>query len=179
MPHLRTRLLLMAATLVSGILAGGIVDRVIVGGPAWRQLGVEAWVQYSRLADLGTGLVAYPVEGIGAALLIVAASVSAYFDPGVSRHVTLPLYAAVALAAAGCCLLPRRRRSCSILPRRKPRPPASARSMNSSCGGFISAAPSTCWRLLLWSGRSPTWAARHAQPGHDRWTLAGETEAMR
>jgi hypothetical protein len=104
MPHLRTRLLLMAATLVSGILAGGIVDRVIVGGPAWRQLGVEAWVQYSRLADLGSGLAAYPVEGIGAALLIVAAAASAYFDRGASRHVTLPLYAAVALSAAGLLL---------------------------------------------------------------------------
>jgi hypothetical protein len=112
MAYLRTRLLLMAATLASGILAGGIIDRVIVGGPAWRQLGVEAWVQYSRLADLGSGLAAYPVEGIGAALLIVAAAVSAYFDRGVSRNVTLPLYGAVALSAAGLLLTAKRRRPC-------------------------------------------------------------------
>jgi hypothetical protein len=33
MPSVRTRLLLTAATLVSGILAGGVADRVVVGGP--------------------------------------------------------------------------------------------------------------------------------------------------
>ena len=37
-PHTRTRLLLVAATIVAGILAGGVVDRVIVGGPAWHEL---------------------------------------------------------------------------------------------------------------------------------------------
>ena len=43
MPSARTRLLLAAATLVCGILAGGVVDRVVVGGPAWHELGSEAW----------------------------------------------------------------------------------------------------------------------------------------
>jgi hypothetical protein len=85
MPQLRTRLLVMAATLVSGMLAGGNIDRVIVGGPAWHELGAEAWVEYSRRADLWTGLVAYPVEGIGATLLIVAAALSNYFDRSARR----------------------------------------------------------------------------------------------
>lgn len=80
MPSARTRLLLAAATLVSGILAGGVVDRVIVGGPAWHELGAGAWAAYSRYADLGNGLVAYPVEAIGGALLIIAGAVSDYFD---------------------------------------------------------------------------------------------------
>jgi hypothetical protein len=46
-------------------------------GPAWRQLGVEAWAQYSRDADLGTGLIAYPIEAIGPTLLIVASTAKA------------------------------------------------------------------------------------------------------
>jgi hypothetical protein len=104
MSHLRTRLLLVAATLVSGILAGGIVDRVIVGGPAWHELGPAAWMQYSRLADLGAGLIAYPVEGIGSALLIIATTLSNHFDGSAPRGVTLPLYLALALSIIGLLL---------------------------------------------------------------------------
>lgn len=63
MPRTRTRFLLLAATVVTGVLAGGVVDRVIVGGPAWHELGTYAWMQYSRRADLGGGLVVYPLEG--------------------------------------------------------------------------------------------------------------------
>ena len=105
MAFTRTRILLAAATFLTGILAGGAVDRVIVGGPAWRELGAEAWAQYSRLADLGTGLVAYPIEGIGSALLIIAAALSNHFDRNAPRSVTLALYAAVALSIAGLLLM--------------------------------------------------------------------------
>lgn len=104
MPSARTQLLLVAATLVSGILAGGIVDRVVVGGPAWHELGAEAWVEYSRHADLGTGLIAYPVEGIGSTLLIIAATLSNYLDRPVQRDVTLFLYFALALSVTGLLL---------------------------------------------------------------------------
>ena len=61
-------------------------------------------MQYSRLADLGTGLVAYPIEGIGSALLIIAAAVSNYFDRNASLAVSLPLYLAVALSIIGLLL---------------------------------------------------------------------------
>jgi hypothetical protein len=104
MSHARTRLLVMAATLVSGVLAGGIVDRVIVGGPAWHELGAEAWLQYSRFADLRTGLVAYPIEGIGSTLLIVAATLSNHFYRDALRGVTLPLYFALGFSIAGLLL---------------------------------------------------------------------------
>jgi hypothetical protein len=104
MPSTRTQLLLVAATLVSGILAGGIVDRVVVGGPAWHELGAEAWLQYSRRADLGNGLVAYPVEGIGVTLLIIAATLSNYFDRRTGRGVALALYCALALSVTGLLL---------------------------------------------------------------------------
>ena len=92
------------ATVLSGVLAAGIIDRVIVGGPAWRELGAAAWAQYSRHADLGTGLVAYPLEGIGATLLILAAALSSYLDRNNGRQVALPLYLAAAFSIAGLLL---------------------------------------------------------------------------
>jgi hypothetical protein len=104
MPSKRTRLLLAAATLVSGLLAGGVVDRVVVGGPAWHALGAEAWAAYSRHADLGYGLVAYPMEAIGGALLIIGAAVSNHFDRSRNSAVPIPLYCAVVFALAGLAL---------------------------------------------------------------------------
>lgn len=76
----------------------------MVGGPAWHALGAEAWAQFSRQADLGSGLVAYPVEGIGATLLILAAALSNYFDRNIRRDVTLFLYFAAAFSIAGLIL---------------------------------------------------------------------------
>jgi hypothetical protein len=104
MASARTRILLFAATLLSGVLAGGAIDRVIVGGPAWRELGAEAWFQYSRHADLGTGLVAYPIEGIGSTLLIIAAVVSNYLDGNLRLRAALPLYGAAVFSVAGLIL---------------------------------------------------------------------------
>ena len=104
MSFTRTQLLVVAATLQSGVLAGGIIDRVIVGGPAWHELGAQAWAQFSRQADLGTGLVAYPVEGIGATLLILAAALSNYFDSNGRRGVSLSLYFAAAFSIASLIL---------------------------------------------------------------------------
>jgi hypothetical protein len=107
MPSARTRLLLAAATLVSGILAGGVVDRVVVGGPAWHELGAEAWAAYSRHADLGNGLVAYPIQAIGGALLIISAAVSKYFDRDAGSITTVPLYCAVVFSLVGLVLTAR------------------------------------------------------------------------
>ncbi len=104
MPSARTRLLLAAAALVSGILAGGVVDRVVVGGPAWHELGAEAWAAYSRHADLGNGLVAYPAEAIGGALLIVSAAVSNYFDREAGFLTTVSLHCAVVFSLVGLVL---------------------------------------------------------------------------
>ena len=104
MPSARTRLLLAAATLVSGILAGGVVDRVVVGAPAWHELGAEAWAAYSRHADLGNGLVAYPLQAIGGALLIISAAVSNYFDRDAGTMTTAPLYCAAVFSLVGLVL---------------------------------------------------------------------------
>ena len=107
MVSLRTQLLLVAATLLTGLLAGGVVDRAIVGGPAWQELGAQAWAQYSRLADLGAGLIAYPIEGIGSTLLTLAATISYYVESTRVRRVTVPLYCAAAFSAAGLVLTTR------------------------------------------------------------------------
>jgi hypothetical protein len=55
-----TRILLIFATLVSGLLAGGNVDRAFVAMPALRQVGAIAWAEFSRHADLGTALSSIP-----------------------------------------------------------------------------------------------------------------------
>lgn len=100
----RTLLVLAAATFVSGTLAGAVIDRAIVGGSAWSELGVESWAQYSRYADLGAGLVLYPLQAIGAAILVVAATVSYHLDRSAPRRAAIPLYAAVAFSAIGLLL---------------------------------------------------------------------------
>jgi hypothetical protein len=84
-----------------GILAGTVVDRALVGGPAWHALGVETWAQFSQRADLGTGLIAYPIEAIGAALLLIAALVSSRSDAYGRGSTTTTLVAAIALSFLG------------------------------------------------------------------------------
>jgi hypothetical protein len=59
---------------------------------------------YSRRADLGAGLVVYPIEGIGAALLTIAAAVTSYLDGNSCRGVALPMYCAAAVSVAGLLL---------------------------------------------------------------------------
>ena len=64
--------LVIIATALDGLLAGASLDQSIKQLPARRRMGVIAFSAYSRAADLGTGLIWYPVLGIGA----VAAYVS-------------------------------------------------------------------------------------------------------
>jgi hypothetical protein len=104
MASIRNQLLLAAATFLTGILPGDLVDRVIVGGPAWHELGAQAWAQYGRLADLGAGLVAYPIGGIGSTLLTLAATVSHLVERANARGLTIPLLCAGAFAVAGLLL---------------------------------------------------------------------------
>ncbi len=104
MSNARTRFLLAAAIFMSGILAGTVVDRALVGGPAWHTLGAEAWAQFSRKADLGFGLIAYPFEAIGATALLVSALVSSLFDHGREGKAMAPLLGAIVLSLLGLAL---------------------------------------------------------------------------
>jgi hypothetical protein len=100
----RTRLFLAAAILFGAVLVGGMADRVIVGIPAWQRLGAAAWAGFSRHADLGTGLIAYPIEGIGTAALSVAAALNHRFDRSANRQGGLWLYISAAAYLAGLIL---------------------------------------------------------------------------
>jgi hypothetical protein len=100
MPRSRTRLLMLAATFLSGILAGSAVDRALVSGPAWHELGAAAWLEYSRRADL----VVYPIEGIGTTLLTLAAVASNHLDGNRRRETVLPLCCAAAFSIVGLLL---------------------------------------------------------------------------
>jgi hypothetical protein len=93
--------LVVAATAVSGLLAGTNIDRLFVQMPAWEQEGVLAWATYRRKADLGNGLVLYPLEAIGGALLTVCAAVAFYFDRTAPRSAAVPIYAALVLVLGG------------------------------------------------------------------------------
>jgi hypothetical protein len=86
--------LVVAATVVGGIFSS-LLDRALVATPAWRHLGVQAWADSSRHADLGGGKIVYPIGGILLWALIFAAAVSHRFDRSAPRATGVPVYLAV------------------------------------------------------------------------------------
>ncbi len=94
-----TTSLAIAAVLAGGLLAGLSVDRTLVALPAWRKVGPEAWAAFSRDADLGNGLVVYPLLGVGAPLLSLGVGGSFALDPGVAAA-GLPILAAALISVA-------------------------------------------------------------------------------
>jgi hypothetical protein len=99
-----TRLLLIAAAFVSGLLAGGNIDRTFVAMPAWQQVGASSWAEFSRHADLGNGLLLYPIEAFGGALLTLGAAASYYFDRIARPSFAIPLCAAIVFSLGGLLL---------------------------------------------------------------------------
>lgn len=75
--------------------------RLVVEMPAWRRVGVVAWAEFSRHADLGNGLLAFPAVAIGAALLSVLALVTYRIGGAEPRSAALPIYAGAVCVAAG------------------------------------------------------------------------------
>ena len=99
---------------MGGLLAGGNVDRAFVAMPAWEQVGPIAWGQFSRQADLGNGLLLYPLEAFGTTLLALAAAISFHFDGVASRKIAPPRYSAALLCIAGSSSRSKPRRSCLV-----------------------------------------------------------------
>src|SRR3954454_17722917 len=99
MPSALALALLITATLVSGLLAGGNIDRAVVAMPAWRRIGPVAWAEFSRRADLANGMLLYPAEAIGGFVLILGALVAALVEGGVLPVAVLPLALAAVLSA--------------------------------------------------------------------------------
>ena len=94
--------LVVAATVVGGLFSS-LLDRALVATPAWRQLGAQAWADYSRDADLGTGDIVYPIGGILLWALVFAAAVSQRLDHSAPRSAGLPIYLA-ALSSIGAII---------------------------------------------------------------------------
>ena len=84
-----TRGLVTAATAFSGVVAGTTIDTGVVKLPAWRRLGAESWADYTR-EELPTSLVWYPILGIGAVLVNVAAAIAVHLNGEVTRSAALP-----------------------------------------------------------------------------------------
>ncbi|HXU73507.1 MAG TPA: hypothetical protein VN947_29515 [Polyangia bacterium] len=95
------RRLLVGAVLLGGLIAGLDMARLGIEMPAWRHVGAVAWAQFSRHADLGNGLIAFPVVAIGGALATIAALVIYRMGGGSPRSAALPMYAAAVLVVCG------------------------------------------------------------------------------
>jgi hypothetical protein len=75
----------LAATVSVGLLAGASLDQSIKQLPARHRIGLVAYSQYSRASDLGNGILFYGILGVGAAVLNIAAAITAYWQ-GVPSH---------------------------------------------------------------------------------------------
>ena len=92
-----TFILILAATVLTGLLAGISLDKAIVQLPARHRMGVIGFAAFSRANDLGAGLIAYPVLGISAALLTISAALAAFLQ-GTPLTPAWPLYISALLA---------------------------------------------------------------------------------
>lgn len=92
-----TAILAILAVATGGPAAGFTLDRSIVALPAWHRVGVQAWAAFSRHADLGNGLVLYPIIGVSTWLLSMTTAVSYAIESGPAAAAT-PVYLAAALA---------------------------------------------------------------------------------
>jgi hypothetical protein len=97
----RTSALTLAATVFNAFLGGGGLDRVAIQMPAWRQVGIVPWAEFSRHADLGNGLILYPVAAIGGTLLSIAAVISFHWDREQQNTAKWFLYAGACLTLLG------------------------------------------------------------------------------
>ena len=60
--------------LLTGSLAGLVVDRVLIANPALRHVGAIGLASFSRHGDLMSGLFVYSVRAIGGMMLIAASA---------------------------------------------------------------------------------------------------------
>src|SRR5512136_1536716 len=90
-----TLILILTATVATGLLAGASLDKALVQLPARHRMGVIGFARFSRVNDLGNGLVVYPVTGIAAALLTIIAALSAFLQGTSLAHAWLIYIAAL------------------------------------------------------------------------------------
>lgn len=92
---------LFLATVLSGLLAGETIDRLIIGVKAWRDVPIQSWALYSRHADLSIrGALIYPVEAIGSFILLMGAFIVVVKDK-TRMNITIPLAIAILFSFLG------------------------------------------------------------------------------
>lgn len=108
--------LLIGATVANGIAAGVALDLAIKELPARQRIGPARYRDYACAADLGKGLVWYPILAASTTLVTTGAVVTGLLDrPGTTRTIALLTSAAstlthlAATARAGPTLLSLRR----------------------------------------------------------------------
>ena len=92
-----TLILILAATVATGLLAGASLDKAIVQLPARHRMGMTEFANFSRANDLGNGLFVYPLMGIIAALLTILAALTVFLQRILLSH-AWPVYVAAFLA---------------------------------------------------------------------------------
>ena len=91
-------LLMAAATILTGLLAGGSVDRYVVEVPAWRHLSMLSWAEYTRYAEFGNGLYLYPFEVLGSFILLFTATTLVLIHKQRFKSIALPVHLATIFA---------------------------------------------------------------------------------
>ena len=95
------KVLMAAACIITGLLAGGSVDRYVVQVPAWRHLNVLSWAEYTRYAEFGNGLYLYPFEVLGSFILLFTTTAMVLISRQRFQYVALPVFLATIFATIG------------------------------------------------------------------------------
>lgn len=84
-------LLIAAAALTNGLLTGGNVDRLLVATPAWEEVGLNGWADFSRAADLKHGQIVYPLMALGSTVLAAVGAVLSFWKHRSLRGALFPV----------------------------------------------------------------------------------------
>ncbi len=95
---LRFNLLIAAACVLTGLLAGGSVDRYLVQVPAWRHLSKLSWAAYTQYAEFGNGLYLYPFEILGSFILSFTITAIVLMHRHSFKYIALPVHLATIFA---------------------------------------------------------------------------------
>ncbi len=93
--------LLIAATILSGFLAGATADRMVVQMPAWKRIGPMSWAEYSRHADLANGFYFYPSLAIATTILNILATIYINLEAMSWISASYPVYLTTLLDVSG------------------------------------------------------------------------------
>ncbi len=94
----RTYALLLGCIFMAAFLGGnfGAINRTFIEMPAWQHIGASTWAAFSQWADLGPGLILFPLEEIGSTVFTLLAAVIYFLNRRSMAHsLALPIYAAV------------------------------------------------------------------------------------